>query len=315
MTVFTRAEIDAFREAGRISARVRDWAAREVKPGVLLRLVQEGVEDLIRQERASPSFPAQTSVNEIAAHYCSPPSDRTEFKEGDLVKLDVGAHVDGYPADTGVTIDLSVDGKWSVLILAASRALDAAIAALKDGVDTGRIGHMIERSIKAAGFRPIANLSGHGLARWSLHAPPQIPNIAMAGGPVIGTGQVFAIEPFATTGAGFVRESGVAEVFSQGEKIARSGDVDGMCVDRIEAWRGLPFARRYFPDIPPARFERCMKGLVRGGTVHAYRPLIEVSGGHVAWKEHSIYLSPEGPEVLTKSEPTIGSGPQSRGQP
>jgi methionyl aminopeptidase len=299
VTILTRAEIDAFREAGRISARVRDWAAREVKPGAMLRVVQEGVEDLIRQEGALPSFPAQTSVNEIAAHYCSSPSDRTEFKDGDLVKVDVGAHVDGYPADTGVTVDLSADSRWSGLIRAAADALDAAVETLTGKARAGAIGSNIERTIRAAGFRPIANLSGHGLARWSLHAPPQIPNIAMAGGPVIGTGLVFAIEPFATTGAGFVRESGVAEVFSQSGPITRSGDVDGMCVDQVETWRGLPFARRYFPDIPPARFERCMKGLVRGGTVHAYRPLIEVSGGHVAWKEHSIYLSESGPEILT----------------
>jgi methionyl aminopeptidase len=301
LTAFSAAEIDAFREAGRISAEAREWAAGQVKPGVLARRVQEDVEALIRDRGALPSFPAQTSLNDVAAHYCSSPTDHTRFSEGDLVKVDVGAHVDGYPADTGVTVDLSADARWTGLIKAAADALDAAVAMLAGKVRAGGIGSVIEQTIRAAGFRPIANLSGHGLARWSLHAPPQIPNIAMAGGPVIGEGLVFAIEPFTTTGVGFVRESGVAEVFSQSGELARSGDADDSCVERIEAWRGLPFARRYFSDAPPARFERCLKGLVRSGMVHAYRPLVEISGGHVAWKEHTIYLGEFGPEILTQS--------------
>lgn len=293
------AELDAFREAGRISALARDWAARQIKPGVLLRQVQEGAEEQIRLAGATPSFPAQTSRNQVAAHFCSAPDDPTAFEEGDLVKLDVGAHVDGYPADTGVTIDLSVDGKWSVLILAASRALDAAIAALKDGVDTGRIGHMIERSIKAAGFRPIANLSGHGLARWSLHAPPSIPNIAVSSGPALRAGSVFAVEPFATTGAGYVREGGKPEVFAQTSDLPASGGCDPALLEAIGSWKGLPFARRYFLDHPKNPLERCLRELVKKDVLHSYSPLVEISGAAVAWKEHSIYLSESGPEILT----------------
>ena len=124
MPAFSAAEIDAFREAGRISALARDWAARQIKPGVLLRQVQEGAEEQIRRAGAAPSFPAQTSRNDVAAHFCSAPDDSATFEDGDLVKLDVGAHVDGYPADTGITIDLSPDGRWSNLVAAAANALD-----------------------------------------------------------------------------------------------------------------------------------------------------------------------------------------------
>ncbi|MBI4305698.1 MAG: type II methionyl aminopeptidase [Chloroflexi bacterium] len=299
MTVFSAAEIDAFREAGRISALARDWAARQIKPGALLRRVQEGAEEQIRQAGAAPSFPAQTSRNQIAAHFCSAPDDPTAFEEGDLVKLDVGAHVDGYPADTGVTIDLSADGRWSGLIEAATGALDAAVAALKDGVDTGEIGSVVERSIKAAGFRPIANLSGHGLARWSLHAPPSIPNIAVSGGPALQAGSVFAVEPFATVAAGYVREGGKAEVFAEVAGHESPGVPDRPCMTAITAWRSLPFAKRYFPDIPTRLLERWLRDLARAGSIHSYRPLVEVSGGFVAWKEHTIYLAETGPEVLT----------------
>jgi len=246
-----------------------------------------------------PSFPAQTSVNEIAAHYCSSPTDRTVFKENDLVKIDVGAHVDGYPTDTGVTVDLSGDGRWARLIGAASSALDAGIACLRDGVHTGEVGNVIEGAIKRAGFRSISNLTGHGLARWSLHATLQIPNVAQKGGPQLRTGMVFAIEPFATTGTGLVTDKGKAEVFSQAGDLPPAGACDAELLQAIRRWRGLPVARRYFREIPRNPFERCLRDLVKKEVLFSYSPLVEISGAPVAWKEHSIYLSDSGPQVLT----------------
>lgn len=299
MTSLSAAELDAFREAGRISARARDWAAAEVRPGALARRVQEGVEQLIREDGGLPSFPAQTSINEVAAHYCSGTSDTAKFKTGDLVKVDVGAHVDGYPADTGLTVDLSPDGRWSGLVAAAAGALDAAISALGDGVNVGAIGRVVERVIRGAGFRPIANLSGHGLARWSLHAPPQIPNVGTPGGQRLHAGTVFAIEPFATTGAGFVIDEGRPQVFSQISELPGTGACDGTLLASIGEWHGLPFARRYFLGHPKNPFERCLRDLVKKGVLATYAPLVEASGGLVAWKEHSIYLDQSGPEVLT----------------
>lgn len=298
-TGFSPAEIATFRESGRISALARDWATRTIKPGVLLRTVQEGVEETIRAQGALPSFPAQTSVNEVAAHYCSSPRDRTTFQEGDLVKVDVGAHVDGYPTDTGVTVDLSPDRRWTKLIRAASDALDAGIAGLRDGIRTGDVGRLIEGVINRAGFQSISNLTGHGLARWSLHATLQIPNVAQHGGPQLRKGMVFAIEPFATTGTGLVTDRGKAEVFSQIGDLPPPGACDAELLQAIQKWRGLPVARRYFADQPKNPFERCLRDLVKKEVLFSYSPLVEISGAPVAWKEHSIYLGEGGPEILT----------------
>jgi methionyl aminopeptidase len=261
--------------------------------------VQVGAEELIRAEGAAPSFPAQTSRNEIAAHYCSSPSDPTIFEVNDLVKVDVGAHVDGYPADTGVSVDLSEDGRWAPMIRAAADALDAAIGTLRDGVRTGEIGAAVEESILSAGFRPISNLTGHGLARWSLHSPPQIPNVLQPGGRQIKAGTVFAIEPFATSGVGLVDDVGTAEVFIQRRAPAPSNKIDRAYLADIESWNGLPFARRYFLGHPRKPFDRCLQEMIRQGAVYAFQPLVEASRAHVAWKEHTIYLSQDGPEVLT----------------
>ncbi len=291
--------LEIYRRAGRIASEARNWAAETIEPGMLLRELQEGVEERMRAAGAQPSFPAQTSRNNIAAHYCSSPTDNTRYEEGDLVKIDLGAHIDGYPVDTGVSVDLSSDGRWKTLIGAASDALDAAIATVGDDVSVGTVGTAIENAIRATGFEPIMNLSGHGLARWELHANPQIPNHAQNGGPKLKTGMIFAIEPFTTTGAGYVEDDGEAEIFRLERPPRPSNKLFGPMIDALDEWHGLPIALRYFTDLPRKPVERTINELVKQGVMHAYAPLVEVSSAFVGWKEHTIYLGEDGPEVIT----------------
>lgn len=291
--------LEIYRRAGKIASDARNWAAEAIEPGMLLRELQEGVEERIREAGAQPSFPAQTSRNYIAAHYCSSPYDETRYEEGDLVKIDIGAHIDGYPVDTGVSVDLSTDGRWKGLIAAASDALDAAIGTVKNDVSVGEVGTAIDETIRAAGFQPIVNLSGHGLARWELHSAPQIPNHSQPGGPKLKTGMMFAIEPFSTTGAGYVRDSGRAEIFRLERQPRPSNKIFQPLLDALNEWNGLPVAFRYFTDLPRKPVERTIVELINQGAMHAYPPLVEISNAFVGWKEHTIYLGEDGPEVIT----------------
>jgi methionyl aminopeptidase len=291
--------LDCFRKAGRIAAECREWARAEIRPGVPIRHVLESVERRIRERGAEPGFPAQSSRNSIAAHYCSSPEDDQAYAAGDCVKVDIGVHVDGYVADTAATVDLSEDRRWTPLIEAARSALAAAIAAVGEGVPVGEIGAAIERTIVAAGFQPIRNLTGHGLGRWKVHTPPQIPNYADRGGGSLRRGMVFAIEPFACTGRGFIREAGKAEVFMMVRPPAKAKGLDRDVLRAIEAWRGLPIARRYFADFDRDAVEETLTKLARQGSLVRYPPLVEEEGVMVAQYEHSLYLGPQGVEILT----------------
>ncbi len=291
--------LELYRQAGKIASDARDWAAERVAPGVRLRDIQEGVEQRIRDAGALPSFPAQTSRNEIAAHYCSSPTDNTEFETGDLVKIDVGAHIDGYPVDTGVSVDLSDDGRWDAMIETAGAALDAAISTVADGVAVGDVGVAIGDAIESRGFTPIYNLAGHSLERWSLHAGLQIPNSAQKGGPKLSQGMIFAIEPFVTTGRGYVEDKGTPEVFMKFGDPSPSNKISLTTLAAIDAWHGLPVARRYFRSEPRKPMQAAIKELVRQGVLREYPPLVEATGAPVAWKEHTIYLGPDGAEVVT----------------
>jgi methionyl aminopeptidase len=294
-----RQALDCFRKAGRIASECREWARENIRPGVPIRRVLETVESMIRARGAEPGFPAQSSRNFVAAHYCSSPEDEQTYEEGDCVKVDIGVHVDGYIADTAASVDLSRDRKWTPLVDAAKSALAAAIGTVRDGVPVSEVGGAIERTILAAGYQPVRNLTGHGLGRWKVHTPPQIPNYAERGAGTLKEGMVFAIEPFASTGRGWIREAGKAEVFMLVRPPAKAKVLDRDVLRAVESWRGLPIARRYFNHLDREAVEDTLAKLARQGSLVRYPPLCEEETAMVAQAEHSMYLGPEGVEVLT----------------
>lgn len=291
--------LECHRKAGKIARECREWARENIRPGVTIRYVLETMEAMIAERGAAPAFPAQSSRNFVAAHYCSSPTDETAYEVGDCVKVDCGVHVDGYIADTACTVDLSEDGRWTPLIEASASALAAAIATVGDGVAVGEVGAAIERTILAAGFEPVRNLTGHGLGRWKVHTSPQIPNYGERGGGLFQRGSVFAIEPFACTGRGYIKERGKAEVFMMVRPPRKAKGLDKDMLADIQSWRGLPIARRYFSQHDPEVVEDTLSKLARQGSLMRYPPLVEEEGVMVAQTEHTMFLGPEGVEVLT----------------
>ena len=291
--------LECWRKAGRIASECREWARGAIQPGVRVREVLETIEAMIYERGAAPGFPAQSSRNHVAAHYCSDPADELTYEEGDCVKVDMGVHIDGYIADTACSVDLSEDKRWTPLVTSSADALRAAIALVGDGVPVRDVGHAIERTIMAAGFEPVRNLTGHGLAQWKVHTAPQIPNYGDAGGGRFAVGMVFAIEPFASTGRGFIRERGKSEVFMMVRPPRKARGLDREVLKAIESWHGLPIARRYFNDHDPEVLEDTLGRLARQGSLMRYPPLVEEEGVMVAQTEHSMFLGPDGVEILT----------------
>jgi methionyl aminopeptidase len=291
--------LEALREAGRIASVVRELAASRIVAGALVRDVcQEADEEIVRRGGGA-AFPTQSSRNEIAAHYCPSPTDETRYEAGDLAKLDLGVHVDGYVVDTALTVNVGDRPEGRPLVEAARAALDAAIATAKSDVPIRMISAAIENTIRGRGLRPMRNLCGHGVGRWRVHCPPAIPNIMEPAGARLERGAVVAIEPFATPGGGLVVEQGSAEVFRFDPTRPDPEDADGPVMDAIRAFRGLPFARRQLGTLPSERLEATLEILRRRRSLQAYPPLVEASGRPVAQAEHTIYVGEEGALVLT----------------
>ncbi|MFI5182992.1 MAG: type II methionyl aminopeptidase [Vicinamibacteria bacterium] len=292
--------LEALREAGRVASAVRDLGARRIVAGARIREVCQEVEDEIHRRGAYPAFPTQSSRNETAAHYCPSPEDETTYEDGDLAKLDVGVHVDGYVVDTALTVNVGDRPENRRAVEAARSALEAAIGHVRAGVEVRRLSAVIETTIRSLGLRPMRNLCGHGVGRWTVHCPPPIPNSPDGSEDRLPSGAVVAIEPFATTGRGLVVERGEAEVFRFDPQASDDPDVDPDVMGAIRAFRGLPFSRRQLARLPRPRVEEALANLRKRRALMAYAPLVEMGGKAVAQAEHTVFVGDEGVEVLTR---------------
>ncbi len=294
-----RVHLDKYRKAGRIAAEAHAMAREMVQPGIRYVDVLDAIEKHIFDAGADLAFPAQVSVNAIAAHDCCPLDDPRSFNDGDVVKVDLGVHVDGCIADTARTIDL---GDHPGLLMASRQALEAAISRVAPGAVIAQIGKAIRSTMESLGFKPIANLTGHGIAPYTIHTSPAIPNVPTIGAGILKEGMMICIEPFATTGKGHVEEEGEAQVFGARRKLNPPKSVPEEIAEQIVARKGLPFSRRELATVHGTEAtDRALRDLMRGGAIHDYPPLVETAGegSLVAQFEHTIYVGADGPEVMT----------------
>ena len=283
------------REAGEILAQVRDETAERVEVGTEYLELSEWAEDRIRELGGEPAFPVNISVDEEAAHGAAGPDDDRTIGE-DLVKVDLGVHVDGWLADTAVTVDLAGEDE---LTEAAAEALDAALDVVEPGVETGEIGAVIEEQIEGYGYNPVVNLTGHGLGHYEQHTAPNIPNREVKQSVELEVGDVVAVEPFATDGGGKVQEGSQEEIFA----LEREGSVRDRTARKAleqitEEFKTLPFAARWLDVRRP---KMALRRLQRQDIVHGYPVLKEEDGRMVSQKEHTIIVTEDGCEVTTRS--------------
>jgi methionyl aminopeptidase len=264
-----------------------------VGPGRSIREVVVEIEESVYKKGAGLAFPLNLSLNEDAAHDTASVDDERIFAQGDVVKLDLGVHLDGYIADTATTVDL---GDHAILLEASRCALESSIRLVKPGVMVKDLGEAIQREIETRGFRPIINLTGHGLARYTIHTPPNIPNFSAPGGGKLGPDTVFAIEPFATTGSGRVSDKARVEIFSQvGIKPVRLAPARKI-LEIVRERRGMPFARRW---IPVEKQDFALATLVSQGVMRPYPVLADVPGSLVSQHEHTLIVTEDGCIVTT----------------
>jgi methionyl aminopeptidase len=293
-----------FLKAGKIAGRVLDLVEKEVRPGVkVLKICRLAEEKIVEFGASGVAFPCNVSINNEAAHYTSPHGDTRLFPDKGLVKVDIGAHVNGYISDTAITVDL--DGSFDSYIAAARNALEAAIESVRPGVRVGEVGEAIERTIKKYGLKPVHQLSGHQLRQWMLHAGKNVPNVGQKISPSMSLGETYAIEPFATDGNGTIKSSQTAYIFSNDLKNRKKLDQSAARVRNLsrQLFKSLPWASRWlYGKAGNINVEIALKTLQRAGVIHGYPVLLEGKNGMVSQFEHSIFVSEAGAIVSTRRE-------------
>lgn len=287
----TDEEVEKLMKAGGIAKRTVKLAESIVKPGVKLIEVASMLEKYIVEQGGQPAFPVNISVNNIAAHYTPIPNDESIIPDNSVVKIDIGVHVDGYIADTAIT--LCFNPVYEGLVEATRKALEKAIEVVKPGIRASEIGRVIEDTIRSHGYKPIKNLSGHGLERFIIHSGVIIPNYHDRLNLFkLGEG-VYAIEPFASNGDGIVDEGPITAIYALKPSTKRIPDAARQVYEAIYNERKtLPFAARWY--VKPGSettFYKALDELKRSRLLVEYPILVERKNAIVSQFEHTIVIT------------------------
>ncbi len=295
-------EVDKLLEAGRIARIVREEAAKTARPGMKLLKLAEYVEGRIKELGGEPAFPVNLSINEVAAHYTPVINDEIVIPDEAVLKIDLGVHVDGYIADTAVTV--SFNSLYEGLLEASRQALENALSILRPGLRANEIGKTIEDTIKSMGYKPIKNLTGHSIGRWLIHSGMSIPNYNDRFARWRLQDGVYAIEPFATDGVGLVREGSIITIYSLIPRRRMRATARELAIYR-RIWterKTLPFTERWYKDTSSSveGLRSIFKQMMNHGLLHGYPVLIERGRGMVAQFEHTFIIRGKDVIVTTK---------------
>lgn len=300
----------AYEKSGQIVSKVRGKAVDYVEADMKVLDLVEFVEGNIEELGGKPAFPCNVSINEITAHYTSPFGDETTIKNGDLVKIDLGAHVDGYIADSAVSVLIGGDDSTlnpddelsSNMIETAKDALQAAICTVKDGVELGKIGSAIEETINSKGLNSVSNLTGHSMDRYILHAGTSVPNIKEKNHHKVEEGDVLAIEPFVTNGIGRVSDMNDVYIFKfLRERPLRMPQARKLLNLIITKYKYLPFSQRWLAEqTNDKQLNMAMRQLISSRAIYPYHVLKEKTDARVAQAEHTVIVESDGCKVITE---------------
>jgi methionyl aminopeptidase len=298
---FSEDELEKFREAGKIAREVREMMRKTVREGMRIIDVCEKTEGLIRKLGGKPAFPCNVSINQIAAHYTSPPDDKEIISRNSVVKVDIGTHVDGYVADTAVTICFNPE--HDAMVVAAEDALKVATETIHAGIFTSKLGSAVQKTIESHGFKPISNLTGHQVGRYTVHAGRSLPNVVHISTTRVHEGEIYAVEPFVTLreASGSVGNGREITIFKlKKRKSMRTPEARQLLQYIEEEFHTLPFAERWLRESSlKTRYKEAFAEVRRSNCLTEYPIFVEVSGKPVAQAEHTLRVTSNGCEVIT----------------
>ena len=322
-------DLDKWKKAGKIAAEVREYGKSLVAPGKTVLEITELLEKKIEELGAKPAFPPQLSLNEAAAHECADPDDNVVLLD-QLVKVDVGVHIDGWAADTAFSLDLENNEENKKLIKAGEEALENALNLVKSRIEVNEknkvnddkvgssikdtssglvggneligldeIGKTIQETIESHGFTPVANLSGHSIGHYDLHSGITVPNIDNKVNLKLKEG-LYAIEPFATNGNGKVHDgkpSGIYYLLN--EKTPRSPLGREVLSFIIKEYQTLPFCSRWIVKALGSKALFGLRELEANGNLHHFAQLVEAQNSIVSQAEQTILIEKNKVTVTT----------------
>jgi len=293
--------LDKYKKAGEVAKSILIKLNEMVKPGIKALDLCETADKMIADAGMKPAFPLNVAVNNHAAHYTCTWEDELILKEGDVVKLDVGVHHDGFIADTAFTV--AFDDIHKDLIKASKEATETAVKVIRVGGYTGKLGDLIANIIEGYGFTTVKDLSGHLLLPYRVHGPKSIPNVSGRKGNLVLQDEAFAIETFATTGSGDSHQDRTKlniVRLAEGRFPLRTDAAKQVRRLLDKEYSRLPVAIRWiYKEVGTAKAKMGIRELIQVGALYQYHVLADTAGSFVSQHEHTVYMTPEGPIQTT----------------
>jgi methionyl aminopeptidase len=297
-------KIESLKKAGTIAKEVKSFIKPEMKIGTNIYSLIEKAEAKILDLGGNCAFPINVSINNIAAHYTSPiKDDELAINDGDIVKFDLGVHIDGYIVDTAFSVTFNDDPALENIIQATEVALEASKMMVKPKINTREMGKKIEEIVKGFKYNPIKELGGHQIERWTVHGKKQLPELGTQGGDIMEVGEVYAIEIFASTGEGTIHNtkySYIYELNPYAGRVPLRRKTSKQILGHINKnYKTLPFAERWLAKDFRLGVVFGLQELVQQGKIKAHYVLAEQKGEFVAQSEETILITEDGYEQLT----------------
>ena len=290
--------LEKYMKAGSICAEVKESIKQMMRPGVkILDIVVHG-EELIRKKGGEIVFPINISINEIAAHYTPRLNDPREINAGEIVKVDVGVHVDGYIVDSAFTYC----SEKNKMVECADRVVEEVAKTIRPGTRVMDIGGFIEEFVEKHGFGLIMNLTGHGVDKYMYHAPPTIPNVRNSMAHELKEGDAIAIEPFVVPSRGSIKDTSITEIYSfLQDRPVRLPEARKILEMAKSEFNGLPFAKRWLMEkLSPVKVSLALRELERVNAIQTHPALREAGNQFSAQTEHTIIVG-EKSIIISKS--------------
>ncbi|KAK4251702.1 peptidase M24, structural domain-containing protein [Corynascus novoguineensis] len=317
--------LNDYRHAAEAHRQARQWAQKNIKPGQTLTEIANGIEDAVRalvghqglEEGdaliAGMGFPTGLSLNHCAAHYTPNAGNKMVLQEDDVMKVDIGVHVNGKIVDSAFT--LAFNPRYDPLLEAVKAATNEGIK--EAGIDArlGEIGGAIQEVMESYEVeingttypvKSIRNLNGHTILPYSIHGTKSVPIVKSNDTTKMEEGDVFAIETFGSTGNGYVHEEGEVSHYakrSDAPKVdLRLSSAKSLLNVINKNFGTLPWCRRYLDRLGQDKYLLGLNNLVASGIVESYPPLVDKKGSYTAQFEHTILIRPTVKEVISRGD-------------
>ena len=318
--------LSEYRQGAEIHRQTRAWARKNIKPGMTLHEIANGIEDCTRALTghqgleegdgliAGVGFPTGLSINHCAAHYTPNSTSKSwVLGEKDVLKVDFGVHINQRIVDSAFT--LAWQPQYDNLLAAVKDATNTGVREAGIDVRVGEIGAAIQEAMesyeveiegKTYPVKAIRNLNGHDIVQGSIQGGKSVPIVKSNDITKMEEGEIFAIETFGSTGRGYVQDD--MEV----SHYAMRPDAPNVPL-RVTSARSLlnvikknfgtlPFCRRYLDRLGQEKYLLGLNNLVSSGIVQDYPPLVDQKGCYTAQFEHTILLRPNVKAVVSRGD-------------